>query len=178
MQGRSKYSESLHEMFLNRFKGRLSTIGKNGQIANILSASKPIQPSIKTYDEIYPRKLPPQSTPGLTNSSLRRQAAHEGEFKFISVPFKQIVHRSIYWQNGLVPRYRTSKRRYIKPPERERIRNAGHMQVTSNSNCKEYFNTSPERARFIKRRHFSTPKNHCYKDFNCYKYTQGSYWYD
>eukprot|EP00826_Nyctotherus_ovalis_P013609 TRINITY_DN1370_c0_g1_i4.p1 TRINITY_DN1370_c0_g1~~TRINITY_DN1370_c0_g1_i4.p1 ORF type:complete len:194 (-),score=10.51 TRINITY_DN1370_c0_g1_i4:159-740(-) len=185
MQGRSKYSESLHNMFLNRFRGKLSTIGKSGQIAAVFSASKPIERSTRTYEEIYPARKLPQSTADIvwrtTNSSIRTQAACEGRFEFTRAPFDQPIRKSAYWQDGMIFKYKTPKRRYIKPPERDRIRCAGHMQVANSLNSGEYYNTETgalisEKAKRTRRRHFSTPKSNFYTDFDACKQLQGSYW--
>ena len=53
MKGKSKYSEAIHLCFLDRFKGKLSVVDKTGQLGIVSSASKPIEKSDKTYEEIY-----------------------------------------------------------------------------------------------------------------------------
>ena len=53
MQGKSKYSEVLHLRFLERFKGKITTIGKDGQMGITPSASKPIEKSPYRYKDVY-----------------------------------------------------------------------------------------------------------------------------
>ena len=53
MEGRSHYSEHYHSKFLERFKGKLSTIDKSGHIGVAFSASKPIMKTLQTSADIY-----------------------------------------------------------------------------------------------------------------------------
>ncbi len=53
MEGRSHYSERKHVSFLDRFKGRVSSVGKNGHIGVAAGASTPIQKNVTKYSEVY-----------------------------------------------------------------------------------------------------------------------------
>lgn len=53
MEGHSHYSERQHETFLERFKGRFSTIDRTGQLGIVASCAKPIEKSQHSYSDVY-----------------------------------------------------------------------------------------------------------------------------
>ncbi len=53
MDKSTHYSDYYHSKFLERFKGKISTIDKTGHLGVASNASKPIMKPLQTYSEIY-----------------------------------------------------------------------------------------------------------------------------
>ncbi len=60
MEGQSHFSDYYHAKFLERFKGKISTIGKNGHMGVASSATRPVVKPTQTYAQMYSPAADPQ----------------------------------------------------------------------------------------------------------------------
>lgn len=53
MEGHSRYSEKKHDLFLERFKGKVSRIDKNGFIDIVSNSKRPIEKNLRASTELF-----------------------------------------------------------------------------------------------------------------------------